>query len=80
MHSGLMLQRCKEYGESVFAAVDGMLGSFKDSDLDRILDGPRGPAPITNTMTYNFITHVAEHTREISAMKGLQCARDYATA
>ena len=70
----------KQYGEAVAGAVDGMLASFKDADLDRMLDSPRGPAPITNTLTYNLITHVAEHTGEISAIKGLQGAKGYATA
>lgn len=70
----------KQYGESVFASVDGLLASFKEADLDRMLDGPRGPAPITNTITYNLITHVAMHTGEISSIKGLQGAKGYATA
>lgn len=70
----------KQYGDAVAASVDAMLALFKDADLDRILDGPRGPAPITNTLTYNLITHVAEHTGEISAIKGIQGAKGYPTA
>lgn len=70
----------KQYGDAVFGAVDAYLGSIKNDDLDRQLEGPRGPVPIVNTLSTMLVTHPCEHAGEISAMKGVQGFKGYATA
>lgn len=68
----------KSYAEAVFSAVDEYVGKIKDSDLDRMVEGFRGPVPLATQMSYMLVTHVYEHAGEISALKGCQGAKGYA--
>jgi len=70
----------KQYGEAVFGAVDAYLDGLKDSDLDQNVEGFRGPTALSGMLGTFFVTHVYEHTGEISAIKGCQGAKGYATA
>jgi len=69
----------KQYGEAVFAAVDSYLAGLKEADLDRMVEGFRGPVPMANQLSTTLVTHVFEHAGEISAIKGCQGAKGYAT-
>ena len=70
----------KQYAEAVFASVDGCLATLKDSDLERLVEGFRGQAPMANQLSVLLITHPFEHIGEISAIKGCQGQKGYATA
>ena len=69
----------KDYGEAVFAAVDVYLAGLNEADLDRQVEGFRGPVPVGNQLSTLLIGHVFEHAGEISAIKGCQGAKGYAT-
>jgi hypothetical protein len=47
--------------------------------MDKMVEGFRGQAPMASQLSTNFVTHMFEHTGEISAIKGLQGAKGYAT-
>lgn len=71
----------REYVAAVEAAVDAYLATLhSDADLDRIVEGFRGPVPQGQTLSVMLVTHVFEHTGEISALKGVQGARGYAAS
>ena len=69
-----------QYGEAVFADVDKFIGSLTAADMERMVDGARGPVSIVTQIAALLATHTYEHIGEISAMKGVQGAKGYATA
>ncbi len=69
-----------QYGDAVFADSDKFLGSLSNADLDRTVEGMRGPVPVASQIAALLGTHTYEHIGEISAIKGIQGAKGYATA
>jgi hypothetical protein len=70
----------RSYAKAVQAAIDGYLAGLKAEDLDRPLDlASYGLGVQTiNWAVYNFlIGHAAQHTGEISAIKGCQKLKGY---
>jgi hypothetical protein len=70
----------RQYVEAVFDAVDAALAGLTEADMEKMIEGPRGQSPLALQLSTNFVTHMFEHTGEISAIKGLQGAKGYATA
>lgn len=74
------LARFRDYAKAVYAATDAYLARLKAEDLDRPVDlagfglGVRS----TNWAIFNFVIgHAANHTGEISVVKGCQALTGY---
>jgi uncharacterized damage-inducible protein DinB len=62
----------REYAAKVFAASDDYLANLTDAECAREITSFRGPTTVGNVIGRILITHCAEHTGEIAAVKGLQ--------
>ena len=69
----------KQYADAVFNAVDACLSGLTEADMEKMVEGFRGQAPMASQLSTNLVTHMFEHAGEISAIKGLQGAKGYAT-
>lgn len=70
----------RDYARAVYAATDAYLASLKAEDLPRPVDlaGFGLGAKTTNWTIYEFVIgHAANHTGEISAIKGFQGLTGY---
>jgi len=70
----------REYAQAVYASTDGYLASLTPDDLDRPVDlaGFGLGVQSTNWAIYNFVIgHAANHTGEISTIKGCQDLMGY---
>jgi hypothetical protein len=73
------LEGLKQYADAVYVAVDAYLANLTDAELERMAEGFRGPVQVASQISTNLVSHIYEHTGEISAIKGLQGAKGYAT-
>lgn len=62
----------KQYVNEVQAASDAYLASLIPADLDRMVSGFRGEAPLGNMLSAALVGHFADHMGEMSALKGCQ--------
>lgn len=71
------LPALKEYAHAVFAAVDEYLAGLTPEDLDRPFEFP--PARVQNVgdLLSLAVLHAANHTGEISAIKGIHGLKGY---
>jgi len=69
----------KQYAEAVFTAVDSYLATLEEPHLEMMIEGFRGPVPLGRQISAMLVTHMYEHAGEISAVKGFQGAKGYAT-
>lgn len=66
------LDGLQAYGEAVFASVDAYLDSVADADLDREVQSPiGGMVPVGGFLGGLGVVHLAAHTGEIAALKGV---------
>ncbi|MSQ28498.1 MAG: DinB family protein [Dehalococcoidia bacterium] len=74
------LPQLREYAKAVHAASDAFVAGLKPEDLDRPVDlaGFGLGVQTLNWAFYNFIIgHAAQHTGEISTVKGCQKLKGY---
>lgn len=64
----------KEYSEALFGRIFAFLEGVTDAQLDAEVPSPigTGPSPVTRVITGFGLMHVAQHTGEIAALKGVQ--------
>ncbi len=62
----------REYAEAVFEATDSYLGALKAADLDREVQGYRGPIAVGELIPRSMLAHISRHLGEIAALKGVQ--------
>jgi hypothetical protein len=63
----------REYAKAVYAATDAYVAGLSDADLERkVQTGFVGEQTIAFVMSNILGWHVAEHTGEIAALKGVQ--------
>ena len=68
-----------EYWQAIDAATDGFLATLTGAtELDRTVEGTRGPTMLGHLLSGILVTHVYSHVGEISTLKGIQGARGYA--
>lgn len=67
----------KQYTNEVLAATDAYLATLKPADLDRMVAGFRGEAPLGNMVSAALVVHFADHMGEMSALKGCQGGKGY---
>lgn len=71
------LPALQKYAQAVYAASDAYLTSVKPEELERQIDTPLGKHSINFMLGAAIIGHVAGHSGEISAIKGLQGLKGY---
>lgn len=69
--------RFQEYAKEVAAATEAYIAKLTDAELDRQVQGFRGPVPVAN-MLGTVSNQLLEHGGEIAVLKGLQGAKGYA--
>ncbi len=60
----------RQYAGAVYAATEDGLATLTAADLDREVEGFRGPMAIGNLLTRVLTTHSLQHAGEMSALKG----------
>ena len=67
----------RQYAQAVYAATDGYLAKLSPHELDREIErGSMGKRSLNWWLTL-MVVHAANHTGEISAVKGLQGLKGY---
>jgi len=68
----------REFAKTVYAATDAYLDAADDEEFERLVD-PRftDPMPVAAYVANVMAAHIANHTGEISALKGLLGAKGY---
>jgi len=61
----------RQYADAVFAATHAFLAGLADVDLDRTIESPEGPMTVGVGLQL-LICHLAQHTGEILALRGVQ--------
>lgn len=64
------LEKYNEYAERVLAAVDAYLETLTEEELNREVQGYRGPTPVGMMIAGLLTNHTAEHMGEVAAIKG----------
>lgn len=62
----------KQYTAEVFARTMNWLGTVDEASLNREVDGPFGKTTVLRLTGGVSLYHLAEHTGEIAAIKGVQ--------
>ena len=71
------MPKLREYAQAVFAATDAYLDTLTEADMGREIEFG-GNKPALATFFINVMaTHCANHTGEISTLKGLQGLKGY---
>ncbi len=65
------IQLLREYGKAVRAHTLAYVAGVTIEEYRRIVKTPRGERPVSGFLS-NIITHAAQHTGEISYLRGLQ--------
>ena len=60
-----------EYNDSIRRETDGYISELTEREYHRIVTTPRGERPVSGFLN-SIITHRAQHTGEISYLRGLQ--------
>ena len=60
-----------EYNDSVRSETDSYISDLTEQEYHRIVTTPRGERPVSGFLN-SIITHRAQHTGEISYLRGLQ--------
>ncbi len=69
----MKLPAFREYAKAVYAATDAYIAGLSDADLDRkVQTGFVGEQTVAFVVSNILGWHVAEHTGEIAALKGVQ--------
>lgn len=71
------LDALRAYGQAVQTAVDGVIMSLTDADLDRSVQTAFGSFTILFMLSGALIGHTHDHTGEIACLKGLQGAKGF---
>ena len=66
------LSTFQEYAEAVFAATDAYVANLPDSELERKVQGVLGEYTLGWGIAILLCQHLAEHSGEIAALKGVQ--------
>jgi len=72
LDSDFKLEGLKEYATVVFAATSAFLESATAEQLDRKVSHPAGERTAAEYLAGFGVVHLAEHTGELSALKGAQ--------
>ncbi len=68
----------REFATTIYAATDAYLAAADAEELERVVDpGFTNPLPVAAYVTNVMATHIAHHTGEVSALKGLLGAKGY---
>ena len=65
----------KEFATSMQAKVVERIGKLTDAELAKEIDGPLGKMTVAGLLTGLFQYHIAGHTGEIAALKGVMGAK-----
>lgn len=71
------MPKLREYAKAVFAATDAHVDSLSDADLDKEVEFFGRKMPVAGLLLGVMCTHIANHTGEISTLKGLQGLKGY---
>jgi len=71
------MPKLREYARAVFAATDGYIDSLSEADFGREIEFFGRKMPLVAFFLGVMCTHCANHTGEISTLKGLQGLKGY---
>jgi len=71
------MPKLREYAKAVFVATDAHVDSLSEADLDREVEFFGRKMPVAVLLLGPMCIHIANHTGEISTLKGLQGLKGY---
>ena len=71
------MPKLREYAKAVFAATDTYVDSLSETDMAREIEFFGRKMPLVAFFLGVMCTHCANHTGEISTLKGLQGLKGY---
>ena len=71
------MPKLREYAKAVFVATDAHVDSLSEADLDREVEFFGRKMPVAVLLLGPMYIHIANHTGEISTLKGLQGLKGY---
>jgi hypothetical protein len=66
------LEPFQEYAKAVYARTEALVAGLSDADWQREVETPFGKSTVANLLGSIGFYHVAEHSGEIAALKGVQ--------